>query len=592
MAWSEIHAVVAKLSVARDRLAARPHLRDLRRRLEATGIDAELEARVRDAVAPFELPTPPMRRFAPGPGESPVLLFAPAFAQVGRLVIERSRDANDDERQLGAVALSQLHRSFRALAGLLAESACGVPAALGHGHQVAIDRSHATIPVDGDSLGVSACVAYVSRWLDEAPRADVVAAAAVREDGALMPVGHLDEKVATLRRALPDVTTIVVAASQASFAAADLNVVRTDHLRDALSVFGLYPDPARLPRMSPRDARGYVRGLEERHSDQYDARQWRRFAREAFLLMHAVDDLPHRALAAAYAAQFSDHAGDLETALAHLRQIAPETFVELPAGVQAHLQIVEATCMIDTEPSAAIPIAERALALAQALPRTERNDWQGRAQGTLGRAFLHAGDAPSALEHLEAAVDHHLKHGPEEAPRSICYLASAERHADNPQGALELCGRARALMMSHLTDGRTQTTSPFLALEEARCLRALDRPHEALERLEILFRTTSHDGSYPRLAGLRESALLYRGVGRHDHADDFLRRCVAVAEDAAVGPMLRAVNAYAFGDALLALERGVPVGFDATRLETLWSSALGLGAEPGVVRRSLEQTVY
>src|SRR5690606_1083972 len=108
----------------------------------------------------------------------------------------------------------------------------------------------------------------------------------------------------------------------------------------------------------------------------------------------------------------------------------------------------------------------------------------------------------------------------------------------------------------------------------------------------ILFRATSHDGSYPRLAGLRESALLFRGLGRHDHADDFLRRCVAVAEDAAVGPMLRAVNAYAFGDALVALERGVPVGFDTSRLAALWSSALGLGAASDVVRRTLEQVVY
>ena len=70
--------------------------------------------------------------------------------------------------------------------------------------------------VQGPSFGLAFFLLQASRAFDAPLPPDVIATAAIREDGALEPVGGLDVKLATVRSLFPGVRRVLVAAAQAN----------------------------------------------------------------------------------------------------------------------------------------------------------------------------------------------------------------------------------------------------------------------------------------------------------------------------------------------------------------------------------------
>jgi len=74
---------------------------------------------------------------------------------------------------------------------------------------------HRTLPVEGDSLGLSTVLALASMLYGQPLPDDIVASAAVDDQGALGQVGRVEAKVRTVVECLPGVRRIIVAKEQA-----------------------------------------------------------------------------------------------------------------------------------------------------------------------------------------------------------------------------------------------------------------------------------------------------------------------------------------------------------------------------------------
>ena len=578
MTLAHVARLLRDLRRQRGGLAARGLLRDLRQEVARTPLDAEQASHVETIFRDHGQAPPDHQIWKPGVGEAHMLLFAPELAEIGRLRFAPSELLARRDPSLGHTARQQLHASFEALVQLLGRGGCGAPRGLAQ-HVISLDRAHSTTQADGASGGLAACIALLSCWLDLAPRADTAATAGVTPDGRLLAVEHVGEKARALRRAYPDVSRLLVAEDAAKSIGQlpeGLELVPVASLGAALAEAGLRPDASRLPPQGRRAARAELHSLEAKHVEDYRADQWASFSEQAFMLAHRFHDDPiHRARALAHAALFALHAGAADRARGYLDQLG-STESDLDTVTRTQVLVTRATTMIDHEPAAAIRPAKESVDLARGLKEPERSYWLGRALGTLGRARLHAGRSQEALGPLTEAYEFHLKRQPEEAPRSAAHLATAHRHAGNPQRSLELCEQARTLVERYGSDEAVRTTSLFLDLEMARCHRDLGQLAAAEECARRLLQATAlaSDASYPRTAGLRMLASLAASTDRHDEAEQLWTRSLLVVETPTTPLMIRRIAAYALGEAILSVDR-LPLRLDTKRLVTAWEAAHG-----------------
>ncbi|HMJ10504.1 MAG TPA: hypothetical protein VK524_03805, partial [Polyangiaceae bacterium] len=235
--------------------------------------------------------------------------------------------------------------------------------------------------------------------------------------------------------------------------------------------------------------------------------------------------------------------------------------VEPAPPVAAWLAIVAAARAIDDEAARlpaesngrAIDLAARALERTQALDLRDRAPVLGQALGTLGRAFLHAGEPERGLPHLRESVAHHKQHEPKEGPRSLTYLATCLRHAGavaEASSTIEEALRGLEAMPRHIL-GRT--TRQYAMLERGRCALARGDSDIALYDLQQVVDDEKVDAQHPRVSALRGLAAAHRGLANTAAAAMFMNRCVKVAEGAH-DPLYRLLGIMAVGDALVAGE--------------------------------------
>ena len=106
---------------------------------------------------------------------------------------------------------------------------------------IELRRKHNDIDlrVEGRSLGLSACMALVSRELGRPPARDVAGSAVVDRYGKLKRVEHLNAKIDALRRSWPSVDRVIVARDQPPCRVSGVDLVPCDTLVEALEVADL-----------------------------------------------------------------------------------------------------------------------------------------------------------------------------------------------------------------------------------------------------------------------------------------------------------------------------------------------------------------
>jgi hypothetical protein len=170
------------------------------------GFDAPLREAIRHALLGVGIESPEIAARELSPGETWLLLYEPPRDGLA-IRLRVSHGATTDERVAGEVR--------RAHRGLLHTAACACrqfvrpePPSLD------LEVPFGNFELEGSSLGLSVTIATLSHALGRAPSSAVAGSAQVDEDGRLMPIEHMTEKLAALRRSWPEVTRVVVAARQ------------------------------------------------------------------------------------------------------------------------------------------------------------------------------------------------------------------------------------------------------------------------------------------------------------------------------------------------------------------------------------------
>ncbi len=507
----------------------------------ARWFDRVHEQAVQQVAADVGVRVPAWQPYAPQVGETKVLLFGDGCGHVAPLTVH--------PRPLQHVAPELRYELERALAGLRAT--------LGRARRRLPHTPHATQVeiganrVVGASLGVAACVGWMSRALSVPAPSNVVATAQVSPTGELEPVDHLAAKLATLRERLPHVERVVVATKQKIEDTHGFELVRCETLSDALLVFGL--SASRL--QANISAEQYERDLDElKHleSQPLGAEEWVEHARRAHEVAYGMASFGDPALrekaaeALIRAALFALHGGDPIFAEELLVQSTPH---DLPPELRALVAVVRASKNIDLASSATVAEARAAVELSEGLnsPR-EKREVLGRAYGTLGRALMHADAFEDALPWLRRGADFHREHAPREYARSLSYVAQCLRGLDRLAEALETVRTALAFAEQHAATA--EKTKAYLRLEEGRALLALAHASEALNAFEYVIDGQSNDWDHPRISGLRGKAAALLALGKAEAAQPWFERCRAVAEADNVQPTLRGVAIMAIGDVI------------------------------------------
>ncbi|MDB4971915.1 MAG: hypothetical protein JWN48_256, partial [Myxococcaceae bacterium] len=358
-------------------------------------------------------------------GESWLLLYDPASrsGRVGRL------HAHQAARSLAAASvLEELEQARLGLGSALAgrrlmTPSCALPRA------IEIELGDVRPEIEGGSLGVAACAAWMSRALGKTGRPDVAASAEVRRDGSLGPVAHLEPKLAALARARPEVAEVIVASTQECFGSPlhGITLVSCTHVLEALTVMGLSPNEIERP-----DAHAVERAIDElRYLEELALSSegfYERAVETLTLYALATHVAPERAAECLrWGALFALHAGAPGMAEELLRTI-PETQLAEDRELATWRHIIAASAMIDRDPLAAVQAAEVArTSCAEVESPKVRRALLARANGTLGRALMHAGRACDAQGPLEEAIAIHASCAPREVPRSQTYLTQCLR---------------------------------------------------------------------------------------------------------------------------------------------------------------------
>ena len=566
-------------------LQARSHLDALRRALGEPWLDVALARRITDALSAAGAAVP----WSPAPlraGEAWLLLCA-ASAASGEAVRWRSRER---EGTVGFTAdtTEALERAWRGMLATLARA--------GHALPIDFTRGGFDSPgvarwdrIDGASLGVAACLAWLSRACGVPAPEHLAASATVQSDGTLAGVAHLREKLAALVASAPNVTTVIVAESQpeAPELPPGVTLARCRTLADALARSGLPLDA--LPARTVDDLAHRVTELRRENSRSHGSARWRALSEEAWSIARALapeaSEQAASSEAQTWAALFALHAGDDRAARDIVRGVAPS---DDPA-LRVWQAVVEASAKIDgARFEEAVARVEAVLPVAAGLSSTHR--WmEGHARGTRGRALLHGGRHAEALDALTDTVTWFEARGlPWEAARTAKDVATCHRLLGDGARALAVVDRAlRTLDESARRREVSARTRDFLQLERGRCLLALGRAHDAIDPFERVVGAQPADGDYPRLGALRGLVIAHRRGGRSIEARAMLGRCAEVARAQEAGAVLgraataAAAEAWADGD-----DEG------AAALGELWERHHGVALTGESARATLARQVY
>ena len=566
-------------------LQARSHVDALRRTLGEPWLDGALARKVTDALTAAGVSA----SWSPAPlrtGET-WLLVCTVSATSGEAVRWRSRER---EGSVGFTADSTeaLERAWRGLLATLAGEGRSLPLDFTRGgfEAPALARWDR---IEGASLGVAACLAWLSRACGRPAPEHLAASAAVQSDGALTPVAHLREKLAALPFSAPAVTTVIVAADQPDVhdLPPGVTLTRCRTLADALKLGALPLDT--LPTCMVDDLAHRVTEFRRENARSHSSARWRALSEEAWAvsraLAHEAAEQAASVEARTWSALFALHGGDDRAARDIVRGVGPS---EDPA-LRVWQAVVEASAKIDgAQFEEAVAVVERVLPAASELSITHR--WmEGHARGTRGRALLHGGRHAEALTALTDAVRwFEAQKLPWEAARTSKDVATCHRLMGDGSRALAVVDRAlQTLEESARRREVSAKTRDFLLLERGRCLLAVRRAHEAIDPFEQVVGAQSADGDYPRLGAVRGLVVAHRRGGRHVEAREMLTRCMAVAQTQEAGTVLGRVATVAAAEAQV---DGDDEG--AAALRALWERHHGVALTDAHARRTLARQVY
>lgn len=579
----EIEDAIARVARDPSGIAARPYLKTLRDALAEPWLDHGLAARVGDALRAAGVEA----RWEAAPlrvGETWLLLCDPATRR-GEALRWRST-ARASASPFTSESDDALGRAWRGLLTTLAGMHRAAPADFCQGGFDVPGVTHLA-RIDGASLGVSACLAWLSRALGVAVPAHVAASATVRSDGRLTVVGLLAEKLAALRASAPMVTQVIVAPDQplGGSLPEGVELVVCDTLSDAIARCGF--DCEGLPLRSIEDLSSRVAVFRAENSRQHGTDRWRALSNEAFAVAEVLSQDPNEsssaAQARAWSALFALHAGDDVAA----REIVASVGAPDDPAMRVWKAVVEAATHIDAERfDAALSRVEQALAVAPPLSRDHQ--WiEGHARGTRGRALLHAGRHAEALAALHEAKRWFEERAmPWEAARTAKDVATCLRLQGRIEEALAIVDAGLdQLAQCALQRAVSSKTRDYLRLERGRCLLAAGRPLDAIEDFEHVVSVQTADRDYPRLGALRGLALAHRRAGRVEEADDLRARCRAVAMDAQTASALGRAAAMVVAEALAE-------GADADGGEQAWGRHFVEGLDREVAATWLARQIY
>jgi len=581
----DIEGALRALRVDPTGVVTRPYVATLRDALAAPWMDGALAARITDALATAGVAgtwaAAPLRT-----GETWLLLCDPA-SRVGHALRWRSLTGRSSCALTGECE-DALECAWRGLLATLAVAHLGPPVDFARGGFDVPALSHAE-RVDGASLGVSACFAWLSRALGAAAPSHLAASAKVRSDGTLAGVELLPEKLAALRVSAPSVTHVIVASDQRldGDPPGGLVLRRCATLSDALDHGGF--DLGALPERSVEELVAQVATFATENSKPHGGDRWRALSYEAWAVARGLaGDATERAKAAearVWAALFALHAGD-DTAA---RDIIAAIDAPKDPRVRLWKVVVGAAARIDRghfdEAIADIDACSDDLSL---LPDEHR--WiEGHARGTRGRALLHGGRYVDALKVLEETARWFEERAmPWEAARTSKDVATCLRLMQRPADALAVVDRALAwLDAAGRRRAVSSKTRDFLMLERGRCLLAVDAPHDAHGAFVRVVDTQSRDGDYPRLGAVRGLVVAYRRTGRGAEARELGARCREVALALAAGSTLGRVAAVSAGEAFA---DGDAEGFE--HLRDAWERHFPDASRDDAIRAVLARQVY
>jgi tetratricopeptide (TPR) repeat protein len=555
-------------AVERASLAeARRVLHGLRATCTASWLDAELRARLRALAARCDERIPELAPQPLGIGESWLLLVAADHqGTVARMRVARAASHNLlDEAAIGAALDGLAAAATRANRRLASERLSG---------RFELVDLGSPKRVDGASLGLATCVAALSHLLGQAPRFEVAGTARVdRITGGLHPVGHVEAKLAALRRQWPEVDTVVLAADQSEprdFPG--LTLLRVGSIDEAVELFGL--SLAALPTPHVEDLRIRVAAFASADTQPHDLAGWAALSREALeiagLLKSHEPDLAARAQV--WAGLFASHAGDNERASAILDEVE-EAAIELEEH-RVMAAAIRASARIDRDPDGATTLADASVRRAETLDAPAKKRAIGKAVGTAGRARMHGGRLAEAEPLLRRAVEHHAAHLPAEAPRSTCYLACCLRLMGRAEEAEALA--RHALAQAELLAPRFASclqTVPYARLELGRALATLGQLDEAHAVLLQVVDAQTDERAYPRLGAHRSLARVLRSLHRPAEAEDHLRICWDLARDAQATRTPRRLGLVAAAELVADGARSTLVS--EKDLDSLWTELFG-----------------
>lgn len=524
-------------------------------------IDCRLHARANGALAGHRLPLLPT--WVPSPlevGETYVLLHFPPHGAVGRIQLSPSRGSalltvscRGDAGRFSIAAREGLSR-------LLQTRGCGRLEDICAPYHAELQwEGNPEEAVDGASIGLSVAIALLSRWLGRAPRHDTAATAEVDSEGTLKPVRNVGEKLRTLAVAWPGVRRVVVAPGQfVADVSSDIEFLFARDAVEAAGHFGLAVTTETFPATATAQLRARVNAFPAIHDEtRASTDEWARLAQEARAIAnHFTLKHPEGVRALGWAAMFALHAGDITAAEDNINQIPKDMPLSLDSTPRGWLLITRATILIDQSPADAVDTARAGLKEVAGMHGEAYRRLYGCAEGTLGRALMHAGRYSEAMPHLAEGVRHHKEHLPEEEARSKNYLATCARLSGDPTSGLRHADEALATLRTPCGSSLSAPmTRLYLELERGRCLIELSRFDDALAALEVAC-GQSRDHDYPRLGGLRGRAIALRRLGRSSEARRAMDDCRQVAVEMLMlksesGIFLAQIATLAAGEALL-----------------------------------------
>jgi hypothetical protein len=503
------------------------------------------------------------------PGNVPLLLAIPG-ASVGDVwqlrVSHRSEPGDPWERAgvLHSVAREAIRTAFHAAA---AQMPHGLPPYPFEEHAIElIGGGHLGIQaIDGNSVGLSAALAFVSLWLDASIPEDLACTASVGPDGKLGSVGYVREKAEALARLAQRPVRLLLAQEASEGLPEHVQTLRGASLLDALEKAGLkekideatttyrpwlgnasdrrkllqrYHDHVSQQNLGDYQARGMapwlvlgdrirllVRSLETAEDAQTRQQVAQSRADAALAFTHGLDEPSAR-----------DMLRDLD-----LSRASPP--VAVFAGIVALGSLLDRCATGDSPWSELDAPAEKLEADLARLPEADRYLLEGRVLGAIGRAWMHRRNLSLALEYLRRSVASHDAHLWQEAGRSRIYLATALRMAGQYEEAartLEAAGPLLDRCFREESASYAEFTRLFRDYELARLLLELDRPLDAIAAIEARLPQARQVGSWPGAGMLRTLAWAAGAAGLPQKREEALRELEKVAgEDPFLLKLLR-----------------------------------------------------